>query len=103
MEEVMEKRRWEQFKAEHRRKPKRKPEEAETLPAGWMRQPKRLKRMETEEAAQEEEFDITGWWKWAEERCIRVGELRRRLETDRIRVLRMMESRSQDLILQQKA
>jgi hypothetical protein len=44
MEEVME-RRWEQFKAEHRRKPKRKPEEVETLPAGWMRQPKRLKRI----------------------------------------------------------
>jgi hypothetical protein len=37
----------------------------------------------------------------AEERCIRVGELRRRLEMDRIRVLRMMESRSQDQ--QQKA
>jgi hypothetical protein len=31
----MEKRRWKQFKAEHMRKPKRKPEE--TLPAGWMR------------------------------------------------------------------
>ena len=60
MEEVMEKKRWEQFKAEHRRKPKRKPEEVETLPAGWMRHPKRLRRMETEETAQEEEFDIQG-------------------------------------------
>jgi hypothetical protein len=56
--------------------------------------------MEIGEAAQEVEFDIQGWWKWAEERCIRAGELRRRLETDRIRALRMMESRSQDLILQ---
>ena len=63
MEEVMEKRRWEQFKEEHRRKPKRKPEEVETLPAGWMRQPKRLKRMETKKAAQEKEFDIQGLWK----------------------------------------
>jgi hypothetical protein len=66
MEEVMEKRRCEQFKAGHRRKTKMKPEKVETLPAGWMRQPKRLKRMETEEAAQEEEFDIQGWWKWAD-------------------------------------
>ena len=73
MEELMEKGRWEQFKAEHRRKPKRKPEEVETFPAGWMRQPKRLRRMETEETAQEEEFDIQGWWKLAEKRCIRVG------------------------------
>jgi hypothetical protein len=46
MEEVMEKRRWELFKAEHRRKPKRKPEEVETLPVGWMIQPKKLRRME---------------------------------------------------------
>ena len=59
--------------------------------------------METEETAQEEEIDIQGWWKLAEERCLRVGELRRRLETDRIRVLRIMEYRSPDLILQQKA
>jgi hypothetical protein len=58
MEEVMEKRRWGQFKAEHRRKPKRIPEEVETLPANWMSQPKRLKRLETEKAAQEEDFDI---------------------------------------------
>ena len=79
---------------------KRKPEEVEILPAGWMRQGKKLKRMETAEAAQEEEFGIHEWWKWAEERCIRAGELKRRLETDRNRVLRMMESRSQDLILQ---
>ena len=43
MEEVMEKRRWEQFKAEHRRRTKRKNEEVETLPAGWVRQHKKLK------------------------------------------------------------
>jgi hypothetical protein len=65
MEEVMEKGSWEreQFKAEHRRKPKRKPEEVETHPAGWVRQPKKLRRMETEETAQEEEFDIQGNWR----------------------------------------
>ena len=39
MEELVEKRGWDQFKAENRRKAKRKPEEVETLPACWMRQP----------------------------------------------------------------
>ena len=41
LEEVMEKRKWEKFKADHRRKPKMKPEEDETLPTGWKRQPKK--------------------------------------------------------------
>jgi hypothetical protein len=40
LEVEMEKMKWEKFNAEHRRKPKRKPEEDETLPNGWKRQPK---------------------------------------------------------------
>ena len=56
--------------------------------------------MESAEAADGEEFEMQGWWKWAEERCIRAGELRRRLETDRNRILRMMECRGEDMILQ---
>ena len=37
MEEIMEKKRWEQFKAENRRKHKSKPEKDDILPNGWMR------------------------------------------------------------------
>ena len=40
------------------------------------------------------------WWNWAEERCIRAGKLRARLENDRRRVLRRMESRDLDMILE---
>ena len=42
-EEVMEKKKWEKFKAEHRRKPKRKPEEDDTLPNGQQK----LRRIES--------------------------------------------------------
>ena len=67
----MEKKKWEKFKAEHRRKPKRKPEDDETLPNGWKRQPKKLRRMEN----WDEEYEMHEWWKWVEERCMRAGNL----------------------------
>ena len=41
----MEKTKWDRFKIEHRRNPKRKPDDDENLPAGW-KKPNKLRRME---------------------------------------------------------
>jgi hypothetical protein len=78
----MEKREWVKFKAEHRRKPKRKPEEDENIPTGWKRQPKRSRRI----ASCEEITDLQEWWRWVVERCMRAGKLSTRLETKNKRV-----------------
>ena len=91
----MEKKKWEKFKAEQRRKPKRKPDDDDNLPTGLKRQPKKRTRM----GNCKEVYDMQEWWRWAEERCMRAGELRARLENDKRRVLRWMENREHDMIL----
>ena len=48
MEEVMEKRKWEKFKAEHRNKSRRKPKDDDNLPNGWGKKPKKLRRVESD-------------------------------------------------------
>jgi hypothetical protein len=88
LEEVMEKRKWEKLKAEQSRKPKRKPEEARWDPSNWQEK-RKLRRMES----LEEEYEMHEWWEWAEERCMRAGRMRARLEHDRRRVLWRMENR----------
>ena len=55
---------------------------------------KRLRRME------EEEVDgLAGWWQRTEAWSIRAGNLKRRLEKDKERVLRWMEVREEDAVI----
>ena len=55
-----------------------------------------LKRMEIAD----EVYDLENWWKWAEGICMRVGKLKARLEKDRHRVLRLMEVRRMEEVLE---
>jgi hypothetical protein len=97
MEELEEKKRWEVFKIAHRQQPKRqRPEEVSGL-RGWMEgKGKKLRRMESVE----EEFEMAGWWEMMEGRCVRAGNLKRRLENDRERVLKRMENRNEDALME---
>ena len=97
MEEFEEKKRWETFKTTHRQQPKRqRPEEVSGL-RGWMEgKEKKMRRMESEE----QDFEMAGWWEMMEGRCVRAGNLKRRLENDKKTVLKRMESRKEDALME---
>jgi hypothetical protein len=64
---------------------------------GWMEgKEKKLRRMESEE----QDFEMAGWWEMMEGRCVRAGNLKRRLENDKKRVLKRMESRKEDALME---
>ena len=97
LEELEEKKRLEIFKIAHRQQPKRqRPEEVSGL-RGWMEgRGKKLRRMESVE----EEFEMAGWWEMMEGRCVRAGNLKKRLENDKKRVLERMKTRKEDALME---
>ena len=48
----------------------------------------------------EEELEMAGWWEMMEGRCVRAGNLKRRLENDRKSVLERMENRNEDALME---
>ena len=87
-EERVEAKRLEAFKIDKKR-PKR---QRSSLQDPVTNTNKRLRLDKEEHFVQLEEDDDLGLWlRKCEERCLRVGELKRRLETDRVRVLGIME------------
>ena len=72
-------------------------EEDDTIPEGWKTTApnKKLKKMLPED----DSLDLNDWWNMVEGGCLRFGILRRRLDEDRARVLRMMEVMDTDRIL----
>ena len=53
-------------------------------------------RMITNNHEHEEDLDLGGWLRHAEARCLRVGNLKARLELDRDRVLKIMARMKED-------
>jgi hypothetical protein len=43
---------------------------------------------------------VAGWWQMMEGRCGRAGNIKKRLETYRERVLKLMETRIEDALLE---
>ena len=71
----------------HKQQPKTQRLDKDSGIRGWLEdRGEKLRRMESVE----EGFDMAGWWKMMEGRCFRAGNLKRRLKTERERVLERM-------------
>jgi hypothetical protein len=95
LRELEERKKWEEFRLGHKSRPKRQRIEKNTVSEDWKNQYKKMKRIE--EVV--EVYDLSDWWERTEGICIRAGNLKTRLDRDKNRVLRWMETKVIDEVL----